>query len=81
MALEGPMKGIQHMTKMSVSLSICALILGTRDWHLPSASTWIEFGAMAAANPQRLLKELRVEIRSEAFCALGKTGVFSPPNI
>ena len=81
MALEGQMKGIQLMTKISVSLSICALILGTRDWHLPSASTWMEFRAMAAANLQHLLKKLRVEITSEAFCALGKTGVFSPPNI
>lgn len=42
------------------------------DWHLPSASTQIESGATIAADPQHPLKELGVEIRREALCALGK---------
>ena len=44
----------------------------TGHCHLLSASTQTESPATAAAHPQHPLEELRVELRSEALCALGK---------
>ena len=42
------------------------------NWHLPSASIRIKSWATAAADLHHPLKEFRVEVRSEALCALGK---------
>ena len=42
------------------------------NWHLPSTSTRVTSGSAAPANLQHPWKELRVESRSKALCALKK---------
>ena len=51
-----------------------SILLQTKNWHFPSASTKITSQATVTADLQHPLKGVRGEIRSEAFCALGQTG-------
>ena len=50
------------------------ILLQTKNWHFPSASTRITSQVTVTADLQHSLKRVRGEIRSEAFCALGQTG-------
>ena len=50
------------------------ILLQTKNWHFPSASTRITSQVTVTDDLQQSLKRVRGEIRSEAFCALGQTG-------
>ena len=47
-------------------------MMSTTNWHLPSISTRIKSCAAATADLRHSPKELRMESRNEALCALAK---------
>ena len=63
------LSSIYHLSNLFISW---LKPMWTWVWHLPSASIWIKSWAPASADLQHPLSKLRVEIRSETFCSLGK---------
>ena len=60
--------------KWDLNTDYSSFMVWTRDWHLPSASTWVESWATAAADPPHPLKGAQDGDQEWGTLCSGKTG-------